>query len=201
MEEFKKVTVNYSTMISQTKLLMCTQYIKESVFQHYRLYHFLLTENQPVDYTKLTMNVNIPESPPPLINGLEEAEWTKKERVKELEVEQSERTRELVAACELTQQEVNMSLKKAYEDALDKVSDGATMTETEVSEIVDSLAKAHLESTKTAISHSLQRHELDVQLKMQKVEILSPNREQSLQASSPKKGKKTPTGRTSKTSS
>ena len=157
-------------------------YITETVFQHFHLYKFLLTQDQPLELTTVQLDLYQPLTPQQLTEGIPENEWIKREKIASLTAEQDAKERLFSEACDVTMKEVAVKLQDTYESELTKVKCDSGMTEVEVREIVDSLAKAHLQSAQVAISQDVQRHSLLVEMKTEKLELLFPRHEKNTQA-------------------
>ena len=96
--------------------------------------------------------------------------------MKELESMQAEKEKEYIQSRELALQQESERLAAAYVAELSRLQSGpkSEITEEQISHIIDSLAKAHVQSTKTAIAQDLEKHELDIGYQVQKLEIVSP---------------------------
>lgn len=182
IEDFKTEIRNYSHKLSRKHLLDSVAYITETVFQHFYLYKYLLTQDQPLELTTVQVDLYQPLNPPQLTEGVPENEWIKREKISSLTAEQDVKERRFTEACDVAVKEEAVKLQETYESELTKVKGDPGMTEMEVREIVDSLTKAHLQSTQVAISQVVQRQSLLVEMKAEKLELLSPSHEKSTQA-------------------
>lgn len=150
-------------------------YITENVLQHFRLYKFILTLEQPLDSTAIHLDFHQPLNPQPLCDGLPETEWKKKENIASLTTQQEIKEKLFSEACHATLKDGARQLEESYERELSKVKGHSGMTADELKKIVDSLLKAHLCSTHTAISQAVKRHSLMVEMKTEQLELLCPD--------------------------
>ena len=162
---------------SQHSLISIIDYITTTLFQHYHLYQFLLTEEQPNDLTVLRLDVETAGNDPPLpLNtAMSAAQFERREKIKELESMQAEKEKEYVQSREKALQRESENLTATYRAELSQL-EKAEITEEKLSQIFDSLAKAHVQSVKTAVSQDLEKHELEIGFQVQKMEIVSPKR-------------------------
>ena len=170
-KQFKDTALHYSSRMSHSTLLFTISYITETLFQHHHLYQFLLTQEQPVDLTLLDVTIETAIIPQSLSCGISAEEWERKERVGELENAHVTKEKEHAEKRELVLQQEKLKLQKAYHTQLTKMT--PDISEEEVSEVIDSLAKTHLESTMTSISQEIKKQELDVDFQVQRLEIFA----------------------------
>ena len=162
---------------SHHSLLSIIDYITTTLFQHYHLYQYLLTEEQPNDSTTLRLDVETAENdpPPPLNTAMSATQLERGGKVKELESMQAEREKKYLQSREMALQRESENLTAAYREELSQLQK-SELTEEKLSQIIDSLAKAHVQSVKTVVSQDMEKHELDIEFRVQKLETVSPKR-------------------------
>lgn len=205
LKQFETVLIpHYSSKITEHNFLEAVDYIKQTIFQHFHLYQFLLTKEQPVDLTSLYLPVEtLPDAPLPLAQGIEEEEWHRRERVRELEQEHAQKEREMIESHKMAQAEVEERLKKAYQTEfanIEEVGDGKLMTVEEVAQVFDSLLTAHVEVTTSTVTHAMQRQRLALNARLEKMEVLSTKSSNASLSPSPncKKASTSPMGKKSR---
>ena len=199
---------HYSSKITSDNFLDAVEYIKETVFQHFCLYQFLLTQEQPKDMTTVHLPIEVlPSESTPLAQGIEEEQWQKRERVEQLKAEHTQKEKEMIDSHTKAEIEVQEKLKEAYQVELAKIEGGGgskLMTPEEVSEIIGTLLTAHMEVLTSTVTHALQRQALAIEARLEKMEMLSAKASKlslSSMASPPKLGPPSPSGKKSRTSS
>ena len=195
---------HYASKITDYNFLEAVDYIKTTIFQHFHLYQFLLTQEQPIDLTSLHLPVEVlPSDPLPLTQGIEEEEFKRRERVGKLEEEHALREKELVESQTKAQADLEEKVKKTYKTELAKIQEeeveGKLISAEELSQIVDSLMSTHLDVMTAKVTHAMQRHALALNSRLEKIEILSSKHSNESLSSSPSKlGPPSPSGKKSR---
>lgn len=195
---------HYSNRITEHNFLEAVGYIKETIFHHFHLYQFLLTHEQPIDLITLYRPIEVlPAEPLPLVQGIEEEEWNRREKIGQLEVEHTLKEMELIEYQRKTQVELKEKLKNAYQTELAKIdeTEDELVTPEGVAEVIESLLTAHIELMKSTVTHAMQTQELALNTRLEKVEMLSNKPNEHLLSPSPKKGAVSPGGKKSRNSS
>lgn len=202
---------HYSSKITPDNFLDAVEYIKETVFQHFCLYQFLLTQEQPKDVIALHLPIEVlPSESTPLTQGTDEEQWQKRERVEQLKEEYAQREKEMIDSHAKAEIEVQEKLKEVYEVELAKIEGGSgeleskLLTPEEVSEIIGALLTAHMEVLTSTVTHALQRQALAIEARLEKMEVISVKASKlslSSTASPPKLVPTSPSGKKSRTSS
>ena len=196
---------HYSSKITPENFQDAVEYIKESIFQHFHLYHFLLTQEQPKDVTTVHLPIEVlPCESTPLAQGVEEDEWQKRERIEVLKTEYAQREREMIDSHTKAETELQEKLKEAYQMEFAKIEGGGEsklMTPEEVSEIIESLLTVHMEVLTSIVTHTLQRQALAIETRLEKMEVISAKASKLSLSSSSKLGPPSPSGKKSRTSS
>ena len=197
---------HYSSKITPDNFLEAVEYIKDTIFQHFHLYQFLLTQEQPKDVTTLHLPIEaLPSEPTPLAQGIEEEEWLKREGIERLEAEHAQKEKEMIDCHTETERELQEKLEEAYQIELAKIKGGAgegkLMTPNEVSEIIGTLLTARVELMTSTVTHALQRQALAMEARLEKMEMISAKSSKQSLSSSPKLGPPSPSGKKSRTSS
>ena len=200
IQHFKDVTIpNFSSHLSPSSLHNAVKYITESVFQHFHLYQFLLTQPQVTDTTTLERAVEtLVEDPLDLSEGIIEETWIKTKKKNDLEAEYDRRVKELEVAGTKETELADANLQHLYETLLTNFTNGPQKVSPEdLSGIVDTLMKAHIESAQVMISQHLLKKNLDFSLKLDQLELFLPP-SMKARAESAKKSKSPATGKKSK---
>ena len=200
---------HYNSKITPDNFPDAVEYIKETVFQHFHLYQFLLTQEQPIDVTIVHLPIEVPPSETtPLAQGIEEEQWQKREQVEQLTAEHAQREKELIDSHTKAEIEAQEKLREAYQVELAKIEgggEGKLVTPEEVSEIIGTLLTAHMEVLTSTVTHALQRQALAIEARLEKMEVISAKASKlslSSMASPPKLGPPSPSpGKKSRTSS
>ncbi len=172
-KKFKTIILEYSNKLRRTHILSSVTFIRDTVLRHFRLYHYLLTQEQPQDLTTLKLDFPSPLSPLPLKDAQQEQEWRRTERIATLKSEQVKAEKELMVAIESASKEEENLLQNAYEMQLSKMAGQTEIREDVVRSLVESLATAHLQSTKVNLSQTLQRQTMLLKMKTEQLELLS----------------------------
>ena len=202
LKEFENCLPLYSTKMTPHNFSEAVEYVKETIFQHFHLYQFLLTQEQPKDLTVLNLPIEVlPTDPTPLVQGTEEGEWNRREMIAQLEAEHGQKEREVIESYTKSQGELKDKLEEAYQTELAKIEDKLT-TPDEVARVIESLVATHMELMTLTVEHSLQRHTLALETKLERMEMLSSQpSKQSLMSLSPVKGTLSSVGEKSRSSS
>lgn len=195
---------HYSSKITPDNFQDAVEYIKESIFQHFHLYQFLLTQEQPKDVTTVHLPIEVlPCESTPLAQGIEEEEWQKRERVEILKAEHAQREREMIDSHRKAETELQEKLKEAYQVELAKIDGGENklMTPEEVSDIIGTLLTAHMEVLTSTFTHALQRQTLAIETRLEKMEVISAKASKLSLSSSSKLGPPSPSEKKSRASS
>ncbi len=172
-EKFKTVILEYSNKLSRARILSSVTFIRDSILRHFRLYHFLLTQEQPQDLTIVKLDFPSPLLPLPLKDAQQEQEWKCAQRVTTLKLKQDKAEKELLEAIESSSKIEEERLKNVYESQLSKITGQTEINEDDVKSLVESLATAHLQSTKVNLSQTLQRQNMLLEMKTEELELLS----------------------------
>lgn len=195
---------NYSTRITEHNFLEAVGYIKETIFHHFHLYQFLLTREQPIDLTTLYYPIEVlPAEPLPLVQGIEEEEWNRREKIEQLDVERALKERELIEHQRKSEVELKEKLKSAYQIELAKIdeAEGKLMTLEGVAKVTESLLTAHIDLMTSTVTHAMQAQALALNTRLKRVEMLSNKPSVQLSSPGPKKGAVSPAGKKSRNSS
>ena len=164
---------HYSSKITPDNFVEALEYIKETIFQHFHLYQFLLTQEQPTDVTTLHLPIEVPPSESiPLSQGMIEEKWLKREKVEQLKAEHALKEREMIDLHTEAEKELQDKLMEAYQTKLAKI-EGTVMTPGEVSKIIETLLTAHIELLTSKVTHALQRLSPTMEARLDKIEAIS----------------------------
>ena len=188
----KEYLLSSTVPISRTVSHHATTYITKTLLQHFKLYHYLLNNQQQESHTKLAREVETCENGlPPLSEELEESEWKKKEKVREIEKQHTLRERvldeERRESIEREKNEMDRIEQEVVEALEAKASVG--FTEAEIKEIATSIADARIKQFLGCLSYEMTHQEGSMGVK---VESLVVQAEPGPGSTSPPPGKKSP---------
>lgn len=166
----------YSNILSPPFLTYAVDYVTKSIFQHFHLYQFLLTQPQITDLTQLEQTVETPtkDKPASLHEGVAEDMWLKLKRKQNLEADYELRLKELDAIDAEAKSQADDNLEQVYKTQLALFSDGPRrVSPGELSDMVDALAKAHAEAAAVIVSQSLLRQNVEMDFRLQQLELFS----------------------------
>ena len=174
LEKFKRSTLECSDKLTHSHLSNAVSYITDTIFKHYRLYQYLLTQEQPMDLATVVLDLPHPLTPHPLNEAQLEQEWIKSEQRASMELRQEREQKEFMEACDVVSKEEEDKLKSVYQNELAKVAGQSEFTEEEVKSVIESLTAAHLQSAKVALSQTVKRQTKLLEMKTERIELLSP---------------------------
>ncbi len=178
---FKSAAVEYSSRLARVHLLSSVSYIKDTIFKHYELYRYLLTQEQPLDLTTIVkVDLPFPVSPLPLTDAQQQQEFIKKQEIASLESIQQRQAMEFREVCESVSKQEKDRMISVYETELAKVAGLDEISEEDVKSLVESLATAHFLSAKVDLSQTVQRQAMILEMKTEKLELLTPKHEPTL---------------------
>ena len=83
---FKKHAVEKSHLFSEENLKSIVDFMFSTIFQHYKLYQYLLTQERSNDITRYHCVIEPPPNEVPLFrDGLPEKEWAQQQKLKEID--------------------------------------------------------------------------------------------------------------------
>ncbi len=172
--DFKSAALEYSSRLARVHLLSSVSYIKDTIFKHYKLYHYLLTQEQPMDLTTIVkLDLPFPVSPLPLRDAQQEQEFIRKQEIASLESIQQRQAMEFGEVCESVSKQEKDRMMSVYETELAKVAGLNEISEEDVKSLVESLATAHFLSAKVDLSQTVQRQAMMLEMKTEKLELLT----------------------------
>ena len=179
LQSFQCELTRYSiTRLSAAILVSASGYMVETVFQHLRLYQFLLSQPQAVALTSLQLSVETPTPPQPLVEGVTAAEWERDRERKALREKHEAALEELVKECTQEEERGALKLQQTYDEQLDGFKSSSAkrsdLTEEEVSRVIDALAQAHVDAAQSTLSLQLKRNELKLTQVVEQLQVLSP---------------------------
>ena len=188
VKQFQKIIHTTDRKLSEMYLHLAVSYITQSLFQHYHLYQFLLCEEQPLELTMLEASVEVADSPQPLCTGLTALEFERREKIKALEAAHLEKEQEYLSKRQLALQEEEEKLKEAYMSQFTKLQNSSSVVESDVTDVINSLATAHMHSVLTTVTQDVRKQGLDIGLKVDKLGIFAPKpAEEDTKSPSPRK--------------
>ena len=173
MKQFQEIIQTTDRRLSEAYLLLAVSYITQSLFQHYHLYQFLLCEEQPLELTLLDASVEVADCPQPLCGGLTEQEYERREKIKVLQAAHMKKEQEYLSERQLALQEEEEKLTEAYTSQFTKLQDSSHLVESDVTDVINSLATAHMHSVLTTVTQDVKKQGLDIGLKVDRLGILA----------------------------
>ena len=198
---------SYRSKMEEHNLQEAADYIQDTIFRHFHLYQFLLSQEQPIDLQTLHLPIDtVPSDLLPLSEGVEEEEWQRREKLKQLEDEDALKEKELMESHANVQSELEDKLKQAYSVELAKIGKGESksMTPDEVAGVIGSIVAAHSEIVTLAVTHEMQKQAMALSSRLRKVEVFSTKSDsdkQYLSVSPNNGGPTSPVGKKSRASS
>lgn len=188
LKKFKDVIIpTYSSCFSHDSFLDHVKYTKETIFQHFYLYQFVLTQPQMADTATIELDVEIPErNILSLEEGIPKDDWTRMKKQQELEEEYEKKRMELETSETSAMLQVEEKLKEVYKTQLEKFTDGGPqkIAPEELSIIVSNMAEAHIGSTQVMMSQGLLKQEVDLTFRLDQLELLSTQQKENTSAKS-----------------
>ena len=174
VKQFQGIIQTSDTHLSKEYLLLVVRYITQSLLQHFHLYQYCLSTEQPLDLTILKVNVETADSPQPLANSTTLLEYERQKRIRELEAVYTEKDQLFTGERELALQQEDEMLKESYKTQFTKLEDAPHLAESDVVEVIDSLAKAHTHAMFTAVSQEVKKQALDMEFHVDKLNVFAP---------------------------
>lgn len=148
-------------MFSEGSLLKAVEYISTTMLHHFHLYQYMLCEQQMTDMTILRMDIQTPTLPLPLQTGITEGEWMRREKLRELEISHAKMKEDLIRT---------QGQKECIRDQYSTT--GATLSEAQMEEAINELAKAHIQRVRGGLLRDITHHELDLRFHVERAEVL-----------------------------
>ena len=126
-----------------------------------------------MELTLLEASVEVADSPQPLCGGLTELEYERREKIKTLEAAHMEKEQEYLSERQLALQEEEEKLTEAYTSQFTKLQDSSHLVESDVADVINSLATAHMHSVLTTVTQDVKKQGLDIGLKVDKLGIFA----------------------------
>ena len=173
VKQFQEIIRTTERKLAEAYLLLAVSYITQSLFQHYHLYQFLLCEEQPLELTSLEASVEVADCPQPLCGGLTKLEYERREKIKALEAAHLEKEQEYLSERQLALQEEEEKLTEAYTSQFTKLQDSSHLVESDVTDVINSLATVHMHSVLTTVTQDVKKQGLDIGFKVDKLGIFA----------------------------
>jgi hypothetical protein len=170
------VIPSYRDLMAPSTLRASLSFITDSILQHFHLYQFLLTQPQATDLTTVEVTVETPvKEQLSLQEAVEEAVWLKMKRLSELKAEFGKKMEEMELIREEAVSQADARLEKVYKTLIADLAGGPhKMSLQQVSRIVEILVKAHMDSCVVALAHSILLHNIELEFRIKRLEILAP---------------------------
>ena len=172
-------------------------YITQKLLQHFNLYHFLLNDQQQESHTHLQMPVDTGEKHlPPLVGGLDEKEWAKRERVRQIEERHTLKQSHMKEDRQESIQQETKELE-TIEQTLTHTLQAKAPTgfrEEEIQEMTTVLAEAKTRQFLGSLGYEMSQQEGSVGVRVESLAVQAEPQPGSSPPSS-KKGKQSPRGK------
>lgn len=111
---------DYQKQFNVTHLLALCDYFHNTFIRHYRLYQYVLSQDQQVNLTVTHVEMCVPPRPLPLTDGTDRDVWRHEQQVAELSTAEVEKRNNMLVLKETLHMEQAQMLQKAFgvEEAL-----------------------------------------------------------------------------------
>ncbi|XP_035125770.2 uncharacterized protein C8orf74 homolog isoform X1 [Callithrix jacchus] len=109
---------DYKGHFNTTRLLALCDYFHHTFIHHYKLYQYVLGQEQQVDLTVAHLEVCVPPQPLPLAEGMDRDLWTHKQQVAALTEAEAQKRTDMLLLKEALLLEKKNSLQKAFTSAM-----------------------------------------------------------------------------------
>ena len=180
--------------MSHTASHNTASYISRTLLQHFNLYHYLLNHHQPEWHTLVQMSIETPDKNQlaPLMEGMVESEWEKKEKVKQIEECRALNERILRNEREEFVKKQNSEIAKLEEEVFSSLTAKAAcgMSESEIKDMTASLVEARVRQFLGSLSYEMSQQEGSVGVRVESLGVQQAEpRETGSSTPSSKKGK------------
>lgn len=107
---------DYQRQFNTTHLLALCDYFHNTFIRHYRLFQYVLGQDQEVNLTVTHLEVCVPLPPLPLAAGVDREVWKHEQQVAELQVAEVQKRTHMLLLKEAMTLERGHLLQKAFED-------------------------------------------------------------------------------------
>ncbi|XP_065062290.1 uncharacterized protein C8orf74 homolog [Rhopilema esculentum] len=163
-----EIQVNF--LAGEMKALV--DYTLQTLFRHYNLYLFCMTNDQEIDLREESLEVKVPITPEPLTKGVELEKWKYLQSIEQMQNEQSnlktirdQKLHSNIEKIEQASEETHHQLAVAFE----------TQDADEFPKIVEALTKLHVEQIDAELQKSVEESKDKLDFIMKRNNISQPN--------------------------
>lgn len=107
---------DYQGQFNTTHLLALCDYFHNTFIRHYKLYQYVLGQDQEVDLTVAHLEVCAPPQPLPLAKGMDKALWKHEQQVAELSLAEVQKRTSVMLVKETLHLEAEHMLQKKFSE-------------------------------------------------------------------------------------
>ncbi|XP_054431898.1 uncharacterized protein C8orf74 homolog [Pteronotus mesoamericanus] len=192
---------DHQGQFNTTHLLALCDYFHNTFLRHYKLYQYVLGQDQEVNLTVTHLEVCAPPQPLPLAEGKDSALWKHEQQVAELSVAEVQKRTNLLLLKEALHLEQEHELQRKF--TKDPAQQGRVLKREELENLINEAIHIQIECLKELLQYEIQITFDILDLKLQKKTLnlnapvpfpLSvtgqPGQDESLKFNKAKKGKK-----------
>lgn len=109
---------DYQGQFNTTHLLALCDYFHNTFIRHYKLYQYVLGQDQEVDLTVTHLEVCVPPQPLPLTEGMDRELWKHEQQVAELSAAEEQKRAHALLLKEALHLEQELMLQKKFSEVL-----------------------------------------------------------------------------------
>ncbi|XP_075413314.1 uncharacterized protein C8orf74 homolog [Tenrec ecaudatus] len=163
---------DYQEQFNFTNLLALCDYFHNTFICHYKLYQYVLCQDQEVSLTLTPLEVCTPPQPLPLAEGKDRDVWLFEQQVAELTMAEVQKRTNVLLLKEALYLEQEHMLQKAFQDV--SAQQGQVLTREELEDLISKAIHIQLECLKELLQYEIQITFDILDLKLQK-KILNLN--------------------------
>ncbi|XP_004579155.3 uncharacterized protein C8orf74 homolog isoform X2 [Ochotona princeps] len=192
---------DYQRQFNTTHLLALCDYFHNTFIRHYRLFQYVLGQDQEVNLTVIHLEVCVPLQPLPLAAGVDREVWKHEQQVAELQVAEVQKRTHMLLLKEAMTLEQRHLLQKAFEDR--PTQPGQLLRREELENLISEVLRIQMEYLQELLQCEIQTAFDILDLKLQKKSLQlnaptpfpppiasKPGQDESLKPNKANKGKK-----------
>ncbi|XP_037382440.1 uncharacterized protein C8orf74 homolog [Talpa occidentalis] len=158
---------DYQGRFSTKHLRALCDYCHNTFIRHYRLYQYVLGQDQDVHLSVTHLEVCAPPQPLPLAQGVDRATWRREQQVAELGLAEAQRRASVLVLQEALRLEKEQQLHQRFSEA----PQGQALRREEVESLVSEAIRVQVECLRALLQHEIQATFDILDLKLQKKTI------------------------------
>nr|XP_019588661.1 PREDICTED: uncharacterized protein C8orf74 homolog [Rhinolophus sinicus] len=163
---------DYQGQFNTTHLLALCDYFHNTFIRHYKLYQYVLGQDQEVNLTVDHLEVCAPPQPLPLAQGMDKALWKHEQQVAELSMAEVQKRTSLMLVKETLNLEAEHMLQKKFSEV--PAQQSAVLKREELENLINEAIHIQIECLKKLLQYEIQITFDILNLKFQK-KILNLN--------------------------